>query len=105
MARHRRGSRTPSAASELPEDELTAISGELQQRMPSTPSDRVDAAVRDALEVFPGWTPHPVICPRSSAGVPKSRWISLNRRLKSNDTRHTQDHVLVPRCNHACLAS
>jgi hypothetical protein len=54
MAKHRRRSRTPSAAFELPADELTAISAELQRRKPSAPSDKVDAAVRDAVDVLSG---------------------------------------------------
>lgn len=54
MAKHRRGSRTPSAAFELPQDELTAISTELRRRLPLTPSDQVDAAVRDAVDALSG---------------------------------------------------
>jgi len=54
MAKHRRRSRTPSVTFELPADELTAISAELQSRSPSTPAERVDAAVRDAMVVLSG---------------------------------------------------
>lgn len=54
MAKHRRTSRASSAVFELPEDELTAISADLQRKMPATPSDRVDAAVRHAMGVLSG---------------------------------------------------
>ena len=54
MAKHRRSSRTPSALAEVPADELAAISAELRQRLPSAPSDRVDAAVRDAANTLSG---------------------------------------------------
>jgi len=54
MAKHRRRPHTQSAAFELPADELTAISADLQHRMPSTPPDKVDAAVRHAVSVLSG---------------------------------------------------
>jgi len=54
MANHRRRSRTASAASELSEAELAALVAELQGRLPSTASDLVAAAVRDALMVLSG---------------------------------------------------
>jgi hypothetical protein len=50
MAKHR----GRSGAFELPEHELTAISAELRRRMPPTLSDRVDAAVREAVDVLSG---------------------------------------------------
>jgi len=54
MANHRRRSRTASAASELSEAELAALVAELQGRLPSTASDLVAAAVREALAVLSG---------------------------------------------------
>jgi hypothetical protein len=54
MAKHRRASHAPSIAFELPDHELAAISTDLQRRMPSTSSDRVEAAVRRALVVLSG---------------------------------------------------
>ncbi len=54
MAKHRRRPHTQSAAFDLPEDELTAISADLQHRMPSTPPDKVDAAVRHAVNILSG---------------------------------------------------
>jgi hypothetical protein len=54
MAKHRRRSHTQSTASELPAAELTAISADLQHRMPATQPDKVDAAVRHAVHVLSG---------------------------------------------------
>lgn len=51
MAEHRR---TSHAHSVVPEDELAAISAALQRQLPATPSDRVDAAVRAAVNVLSG---------------------------------------------------
>jgi hypothetical protein len=54
MGRHRRQPRAPYPVSELAEHELIAISVELQRRLPSTLSDRVDAAIRDAVDALSG---------------------------------------------------
>lgn len=52
MAKHRRGRRSGMAALPLPE--LTAICVELRRRMPATPAEWVDVAVRDAMDALSG---------------------------------------------------
>lgn len=54
MAKHRRRAHTRSAVFDLAAAELAAICADLQHQMPSTPPDKVDAAVRHAVHVLSG---------------------------------------------------
>jgi hypothetical protein len=54
MAKHRRATRRPPAATILSDEDRTRISRDLMQTRPLTPQESVEAAIHDAVHTLAG---------------------------------------------------